>query len=250
MPTPLSVIILTYNEAERLPLCVEAVRPVGDEILIVDSGSSDGTVVLAKELVTKVLERPMKNWAEQRNWAMDQAAHSWVLFIDADEVLDPMLQKTILAWKEQSHEDKNGYWGLKRVHYFQGKRMRFSGLQSDVVVRLFHRSQRYADREVHEKLDLQKPQPLHGILHHHTYLNHERWENKQRSYAAKSALDKNQSTGALTPFHFVVKPAFRFVKHYLLRGGILDGAAGWNYSISMAQGVYWRYATMKKLRNS
>jgi len=250
MPTQLSVIILTYNEAERLPQCVEAVRPVGDEILIVDSGSTDGTVALAKEMGTNVLEHPMKNWAAQRNWAMDQATHSWVLFIDADEVLDPMLQKTILAWKEQSHEDKNGYWGLKRVHYFQGKRMRFSGLQSDVVVRLFHRSQRYANREVHEKLDLQKPQPLHGILHHHTYLNHERWENKQRSYAAKSARDKNQTTGALTPYHFIIKPAFRFVKHYLLRGGILDGEAGWNYSISMALGVYWRYAEMKKLRNS
>lgn len=250
MPTPLSVIILTYNEAERLPLCVEAVRPVGDEILIVDSGSTDGTVRLANELGTKVLERPMKNWAEQRNWAMDQAKCLWVLFIDADEVLDEALQNSILGWKEQSHENTKGYWGLKRAHYFQGKRMRFSGLQSDVVVRLFHRSQRFADRAVHEKLDLQKPKPLPGILHHHTYLNHERWENKQRSYAAKSALDKDRSTGALTPFHFIIKPAFRFVKHYLLRGGILDGRAGWNYSISMAQGVYWRYVEMKKLRNS
>ena len=250
MPTSLSVIILTYNEAERLPQCVEAVRSVGDEILIVDSGSMDGTARLAKELGTNVLERPMKNWADQRNWAMDQAKYSWVLFIDADEVLDQALQNSILAWKEQSHEDTKGYWGLKRVHYFQGKRMRFSGLQSDVVVRLFHRSQRYANREVHEKLDLHKPQPLPGILHHHTYLNQERWENKQRSYATKSAIDKNQSTGALTPFHFVAKPAFRFIKHYLLRGGILDGAAGWNYSISMAQGVYWRYVAMKKLRNS
>jgi glycosyltransferase involved in cell wall biosynthesis len=250
MLTSLSVIILTYNEAERLPQCVEAVRSVGDEILIVDSGSMDGTARLAKELGTNVLERPMKNWAEQRNWAMDQAKYSWVLFIDADEVLDQGLQNSILAWKEQSHEDTKGYWGLKRVHYFQGKRMRFSGLQSDVVVRLFHRSQRYANREVHEKLDLHKPQPLPGTLHHHTYLNQERWENKQRSYATKSAIDKNQSTGALTPFHFVAKPAFRFIKHYLLRGGILDGAAGWNYSISMAQGVYWRYVAMKKLRNS
>ncbi len=250
MPTPLSVIILTYNEAERLTRCVEAGRPVGDEILIVDSGSTDGTVALAKQLDTNVLERPMKNWAEQRNWAMDQATHSWVLFIDADEVMDEVLQKTILNWKEQSHENNNGFWGLKRVHYFQGKRMHFSGLQSDVVVRLFHRSQRYADREVHEKLDLQKPQPLPGILHHHSYLNDEQWEKKQRSYAAKSALDKNQSTGVLTPFHFVVKPAFRFVKHYLIRGGILDGAAGWNYSISMAQGIFWRYVEMKKLRNS
>jgi len=249
MPTPLSVIILTYNEVERLPQCVVAVRPVGDEILIVDSGSTDGTVALAKELGTNVLEHPMKNWAVQRNWAMDQVTHSWVLFIDADEVLDEMLQKTIIDWKKQSHEDSNGYWGLKRVHYFQGKRMRFSGLQSDVVVRLFHCSQRYADREVHEKLDLQKPQPLQGIVHHHTYLNKDRWEKKQRSYAAKSALDKNLSTGALTPYHFTIKPAFRFFKHYLLRGGILDGAAGWNYSISMALGVYWRYAEMKKLRN-
>ncbi len=248
MPTSITTIILTYNEAERLPQCLEAALTVGDEVLVVDSGSNDGTQVIAKEFGATVLERPMKNWAEQRNWAMDKAIHPWVLFIDADEVIDETLKASLLNWKHHSHEDIAAFWGLKRVHYFKGKRMRFSGLQSDVVIRLFHRSQRYAQREVHEKIDVLKPKPLSGILHHHTYLNAQHWEDKQRSYAAKSALDKNHSTGNLSFFHWVLKPSFRFIKHYLLRGGVLDGRAGWSYSISMAKGVYWRYVEMQKLR--
>lgn len=250
MATGLSVIILTLNEADVLPRSLPAALAVADELLVVDSGSTDGTPALAKSLgAHNVLERSMGLWSEQRNWAMDQAQHPWVLFIDADEVLDPSLQAAVQRWKASDHS-QDAYFGLRRVHYFMGKRMRFSGLQSDIVVRLFHRSQRYAPRQVHERLDVKKPTPLPGTLLHYTYKNANHWAAKQRSYAARSAADHDAKTGKITPYHTLLKPAYRFLKHYILRGGILDGKAGLAYSTSMAQGVRWRYQELKKLRNS
>ena len=249
MATGLSVIILTLNEADMLPRSLPAALAVADELLVVDSGSTDGTQDLAKALgAHTVLEHPLGLWSEQRNWAMDQAIHPWVLFIDADEVLEESLQASILDWKKSDHAE-DAFFGLRRVHYFMGQRMRFCGLQSDVVVRLFHRSKRYTPRQVHERLDVKKPTPLPGTLSHFTFKNAKHWEAKQRMYAARSAADHDSKTGRITLHHTVLKPAFRFIKHYLLRAGFLDGKAGLIYSMSMAKGVYWRYQELKKLRN-
>ena len=131
-----------------------------------------------------------------------------------------------------------------------GRAMRFSGLQSDVVVRLFHHTRRYNDCAVHEKIDVPKPKPLPGILEHYSYKDWEKWADKQRGYAKRSAKDYQDKTGSIGLYHTAAKPAFRFFKHFVLRLGFLDGRAGFWYSISMAQGVFWRYVELKKLRLS
>ncbi len=251
MTTPLSIIILTYNEADVLAPTMQAAAIVGDEVLVVDSYSQDDTVSIAKKYgATRIETRTFKNWADQRNWAMEHSQHQWVLFIDADEVLDEQLIAALQQWKSETHAEKENYWGLRRIHFFMDHAMRFSGLQSDVVVRLFHRTRRYSDCEVHEKINVPKPQPLPGKLQHYTYKNWEAWNKKQRTYAHRSAKDHEARTGTIGVFHTAVKPAFRFFKHYVLRLGFLDGRAGFWYSISMAQGVYWRYCELKKLRHS
>ena len=251
MSTQLSIIILTYNEADVLAPTMQAVTSLADELMVVDSFSEDNTVSIAKEHgVTRIETRTFKNWADQRNWAMEQSQHSWVLFIDADEVLDKQLISSLHQWKSETHTDKENYWGLRRTHFFMNHSMRFSGLQSYVVVRLFHRTRRYSDCEVHEKINVPKPHPLQGIMQHYTYKNWEEWNKKQRTYASRSAVDHQAKTGTIGLFHFAVKPAFRFFKHFVLRLGFLDGRAGFWYSISMAQGVYWRYVELKKLRLS
>ena len=251
MSTPLSIIILTYNEADVLAPTMQAAASIADELMVVDSFSQDNTVCIAKEHgATRIEKSTFKNWADQRNWAMEQYQHPWVLFIDADEVLDKQLISSLHQWKRETHTDKEKYWGFRRIHFFMNHAMRFSGLQSDVVVRLFHHTRRYSDCEVHEKINVPKPHPLQGILQHYTYKNWEEWNRKQRIYASRSALDHQAKTGTVGLFHFAIKPAFRFFKHFVLRLGFLDGHAGFWYSISMAQGVYWRYVELKKLRLS
>ena len=251
MSTPLSIIILTYNEADVLAATMQAAAPVANELMVVDSFSEDNTVSIAKAHgATRIESRAFKNWADQRNWAMEQSLHPWVLFIDADEVLDEQLISSLHQWKSETHTDIDNYWGLRRTHFFMNHAMRFSGLQSDVVVRLFHHTRRYSDCEVHEKINVPKPHPLPGRLQHYSYKNWEQWNTKQRTYAYRSAKDHQAKTGTIGLFHTAVKPAFRFFKHFVLRLGFLDGRAGFWYSISMAQGVYWRYVELKKLRHS
>ena len=146
MSTPLSIIILTYNEADVLAPTMQAAASIADELMVVDSFSQDNTVCIAKEHgATRIEKRTFKNWADQRNWAMEQSQHPWVLFIDADEVLDKQLISSLHQWKRETHTDKEKYWGLRRIHFFMNHAMRFSGLQSDVVVRLFHHTRRYSD---------------------------------------------------------------------------------------------------------
>jgi len=251
MSTKLSIIILTYNEADVLARTMQAAAQVADELVIVDSHSSDDTLNVAeKNGATKIEVRIFVNWADQRNWAMEQSKYPWVLFIDADEVLNEQLIQAILHWKKNLHTDEEDYWGLRRSHFFMGRAMRFSGLQSDVVVRLFHHTRRYNDCEVHEKINVPKPKPLPGVLEHYTYKNWEEWASKQRAYAKRSAKDHQDKTGRIGLYHTAAKPAFRFFKHFVLRLGFLDGRAGFWYSISMAQGVFWRYVELKKLRLS
>ena len=205
MSTSHSIIIRTYNEADGLAPTVQAVTSLADELMVVDSFSEDNTVSIAKEHgATRIETRTFKNWADQRNWAMEQSQHSWVLFIDADEVLDKQLIWSLHQWKSETHTDKENYWGLRRTHFFMNHAMRFSGLQSDVVVRLFHRTRRYSDCEVHEKINVPKPHPLQGIMQHYTYKNWEEWNKKQRTYASRSAVDHQAKTGTIGLFHFAV----------------------------------------------
>ncbi|MCO4775620.1 MAG: glycosyltransferase family 2 protein, partial [Flavobacteriales bacterium] len=190
MSTKLSIIILTYNEADVLARTMQAAAQVADELVIVDSHSTDNTLNVAKKNgATKIEVRDFENWADQRNWAMEQSTYPWVLFIDADEVMDERLIQALLQWKSDLHTDKAAFWGLRRSHFFMGRAMRFSGLQSDVVVRLFHHTRRYNDCAVHEKIDVPKPKPLPGILEHYTYKDWEKWADKQRGYAKRSAKD-------------------------------------------------------------
>ena len=107
MSTPLSIIILTYNEADVLAHTMQAAATVANELMVVDSFSEDNTVSIAKEHgATRIEKRAFKNWADQRNWAMEQSLNPWVLFIDADEVLDKQLISSLHQWKSEKHIDE------------------------------------------------------------------------------------------------------------------------------------------------
>ena len=249
MPKKLSILILTHNEEDVLEHTIASAYHLGDEFVVVDSGSGDGTTILAEQLGARVFKRPLKNWGEQRNWGIDQCEHPWIMVLDADELLSPELDTAIIAWKESEAEEPK-VWSMRRVNHFYGRRMKYSGLQTDRINRLFHRSQRYLELKVHEKLDAPIGPVLPGNIEHYTYRGAEHWSAKMHHYAERSAQQHNDQTGMITPFHTLVKPAFRFVRHYFLRGGLFDGAAGFHYSWWMARGVALRYKYMKALRTN
>lgn len=248
MPTPLSVLYLSFNEAQRVRSSLEQVSRVADELVCVDSGSTDGTVALFKEFGADVYSRPLDNWGEQRNFGLDQCTNSWVLVLDCDEIPDENMIAAIKAWKQEEHSEDE-LWSLHRVHHFMGKRMKFSGLQNDHILRLMPKATRFQALMVHEKV-VGKGTLIGGTLEHFSYENEGQWAAKIRSYAVRQAQEYDQRTGRITVFHFGLKPLFRFFKHYVLKGGIFDGPEGWAYSTWMYRAVLWRYQELRELRKT
>ncbi|HCP41367.1 MAG TPA: hypothetical protein DIT65_06190 [Cryomorphaceae bacterium] len=246
MSTALSILYLSFNEEEIFGQSLDSVKTIADEIVVVDSGSSDATLKIANRVGAKVYHRPLENWGEQRNWGLEQCVHFWTLVVDCDEIMSPALLHSIVEWKEQAHEELNPY-SFKRVHFFKGKQMNFSGLQNDYVVRLLPKGVKFEELNVHEKV-LSSSKRLEGNLLHYTYKNAAHWEQKIRTYAKRQAFDYEKRVGKIGPYYLNVKPSWRFFKHYIIKGGIFDGLRGLEYSLWMYKAVKWRYIEVNKLR--
>jgi glycosyltransferase involved in cell wall biosynthesis len=148
---PLSVVIIAQNEAERLEACVAACRPVADELLVIDGGSEDRTVELARALGCRVLENPWPGYGPQRNFGAERAAHDWLLMVDADEVVGPDLAHAVVDWK-RADDGGQAAFGIHRVGDFMGRWLEGA---AERLVRLYDRRRcRFADVPVHEKVEV------------------------------------------------------------------------------------------------
>jgi glycosyltransferase involved in cell wall biosynthesis len=243
----LTAIIPTFNEAHNI---VDAIQSIdfADEILIVDSFSTDNTLELAKPLVTKIIQREYENSASQKNWAIPQAKHEWILLLDADERITPELKDEIVE-KLKSSPSESGFW-IRRKNHFMGKHIRFSGWQGDKVIRLFKRDEcKYEPKHVHAEIVTEGEVGwLKNRIWHNTFVTREAFHNKLVRYAKWQAKDYDKRTPVITPFHTVIKPAVRFLKHYIIQLGVLDGRTGFIISRFQANAVRMRYKYLKEMR--
>tara|TARA_E500000178_G_C16882709_1_gene689769 strand:- start:32 stop:1099 length:1068 start_codon:yes stop_codon:yes gene_type:complete len=222
----ISAIVTTYNEEKNIEKCLNSIKWV-DEILVIDSFSTDNTVAICEQFDARVLQREYNYAADQKNWAIPQAKYPWIVLLDADEIASPSLASEIkkILHTRPKH---TAYW-MHRINYFLGKKVRFCGWQNDRVVRLFHRdSHRYQNKMVHEEIECNKPLGvLKSTIIHHTTNDLERYTNKIERYAyyaAQTYIKENRKIGV---FNLYLKPAFKFLNSYILRGGFLDGRIGW-----------------------
>jgi len=244
----LSAIIICRNEEKDIEGAIQSLL-WADEILIVDSYSTDNTLTIAGNYPVKILQRTFENYSRQRNWALDQAAYDWVLMLDADERLTPELQHEIQDLLADTM--KSPAYSIYRCNFFMGKEVRYSGWQNDWVVRLFDKSNsRYSDNNVHEELILNRGRParLKHKMWHYTYRNLSHYLQKWDSYSTLSAKDKANSTQSVSFYHLMLKPAFRFFRHYILKLGILDGKVGFVISYLAASGVFMRYLKLWRMQ--
>ncbi len=238
----ISVLITTFNEADQIVAALTSVR-WADEILVVDSFSTDGTPDTVRQFPATLVQRPYAGPADQKNWGLDQLAHDWVLILDADEIVTPELDREI-------HDILSGSpafdaYRIPRQNYFMGKRIRFSGWQNDSVIRLIRRDVcRYNDLQVHEEIDTRyiRVGKLAHPLMHYTYKNARHYLDKIVRYSEWSAMDmQKKGRSRVTWFPLVVKPLARFLKHFVLQLGFLDGKAGFTISALSAWSVFLRY---------
>jgi glycosyltransferase involved in cell wall biosynthesis len=239
----LTVIIPTYNEETNLRECLESVA-FADDILIVDSFSTDGTLAIASEFDARVLQHEYRYSAHQKNWAIPQAIHAWILLVDADERVTPELREEILEQLETGPAH-DGYW-IRRANHFLGRRMRHGGWESDTVIRLFRRDvARYQDRKVHAEIDLPGPLPtLRHPLEHHTLRSFRQYWRKLQRYSEWGAAQMHAEGRRSGIVQILGRPMVRFVKMYLLRLGFLEGMHGLALSMFGAFSVYLKYARL------
>jgi (heptosyl)LPS beta-1,4-glucosyltransferase len=224
----ITVILPCYNESENIRGCLESVA-WADEIMVVDSFSIDNTLAIAREFTDRILQREYVNPASQRNWAIPQAKYPWVLIMDADERVTPELQQEIKEIIAAANR-REGYL-IRRRNFFAGKEIRHCGWQQDWVVRLFRRDTgRYEDRNPHDyHAGVKVPGEVgrcRGTLIHYPYRDVKTYLEKLRRYADWGGRDSFERGKRAGLGRLLFHPLGRFLRMYILQGGILDGIHG------------------------
>ncbi len=235
----LSAIIITKDEAANIGDCLDSVA-FCDERIVVDSGSSDGTVLIAKEKGARIGFHDWQGFGAQKGYALSLARGDWVLSIDADERVTPELKDAIL--KAIDNEKISGY-EFPRNSSFCGRMMRHSGWFPDRALRLFRRGKaRFSDDVVHERVICDGPVArLKAPLTHYPVLKLEDAIRRMDSYSTLGAKKLVASGKRVSVFKGVMHGAFAFLRTYVLRLGFLDGAAGFMLAVANAEGTYYRY---------
>jgi glycosyltransferase involved in cell wall biosynthesis len=245
----LSVIIITKNEARHIVSCLESVA-FADEFIVVDSGSTDNTVALARDFgATVLVTDDWPGFGPQKNRALDLATGDWVLSIDADERVTPELAQEIQDVLANPQADA---YEIARLSDFCGKFIRHSGWWPDYVLRLFKRgTARFTDAAVHERVVPQGPSlQLKGYFEHYPYDNLDGLINKVNRYSSDAAAMMYARGKRATVLSALGHGFWTFVRIYLIRRGFLDGRHGLVLAVTAAAGSFFRYAKLSFLSDA
>ena len=249
--TVLSVIVITRDEAAVIRRCLESVA-WADEIIVADSGSTDETVSLCREMGAKVVETAdWPGFGPQKNRALDCATGDWVLSLDADEWVTPKLRSEIAAAIANSgaHAGAAAAFRMPRLSSYCGRLMRHSGWWPDHVTRLFRRgSARFTDDPVHERLVVEDvTSTLNNPLMHEAFISLEEVLEKVNRYSSAGAASLHKRGRRATLAGAVLRGLWSFFRTYVLRAGFLDGREGFMLAVSNAEGTYYRYLKLMLL---
>ena len=239
----LSVCIITLNEEANIPRTLQSVKEIADEIVIVDSGSTDKTLALAQGFGAKVFVEAWKGFARQKNSSLEKASCDWILSLDADEEVSPELAASIKALLKSAAKH-DGYTMNRRNLYF-GKWIKRSGYYPDPKLRLIKRgAAEFELRDVHEDMKMQgELGHLSGDLIHHAYPTLESFIEHANRYSSLGAdmVVRERKVG-FSVANIVLRPLVRFIWAYFFRGGFLDGREGLLVLMNHAAYVSWKYA--------
>ncbi len=245
----LSAVVITFNEEKNIRRCLQSVRELCDEMLVVDSGSTDATVAICTAMGAKVIHQDFLGYVEQKNFAAEQAKNDWVLSLDADEVLTPELIASIAEIFPQPVA--KGYT-MNRLTDYCGKWVRHGGWYPDVKLRLFNRKEgAWSGINPHDRYVLKhqaRPVHLAGDILHYSYQSisdHLRQIDHFSRIGAKALYDRGEKSNLLK---LLYKPPARFLRNYILRRGFLDGMTGLVIGVNSAHAVFLKYLRLYYLQ--
>lgn len=250
----LSVVIIAMNEEENIGKCLDSVRDIADEVLVVDSFSTDRTVEIAMQRGARAIQHAFEGHIQQKNWAKDQATGDWILSLDADESLGTDLQQAIKNWKAQEWNHVNAF-RINRLNFYCGQAIKTCGWYPDSKIRLWAKnSGEWKGLNPHDRFTLndfrETPGLMPGDILHNTYPTPASFLEQREKFANISAQHlKTQSTLFLLA-KLLFSPMVKFLRTYFVEQGFTDGATGLFICYHLSREVFLKYYRAIKLKHA
>ena len=238
--TKISALIIAHNEQQHIGRCIDSLSSVVDEVIVVDSFSTDDTEAISQSKGARVVQKEFMGFGAQKNYGASLAANDYILSMDADEALSDTLRRSLLALK-QTTISGNHY--VKRLNHIAGQPIRSCGWYPDIRTRLYDRTRaKWDDKEVHEELIVkEEAKYINGDLLHYSYEDYEDMKHRTDRYAKMGAQMYRSKSKPWLIMKMLLNPVAKFIKTYLMQGGIADGNAGWMISRYKARETFLKY---------
>lgn len=247
----ISAAIITFNEERNIERCLTSLQDVVDEIVVVDSFSTDHTKAICAKFNVKFIPNNFAGHIEQKNFAIDQCSNEYVLSLDADEALSEELKASIL--KVKKNLNAHAYSFNRRTNYC-GTWVNHCGWYPDTKIRLFHKSAgAWGGTNPHDNYLVEKEnrvQHISGDILHYSYYTVEEHLQQARKFSEIAAKAMHQKGKRSSLLLLVLKPISKFIRNYIIKLGFLDGIVGWKICTISAKATYWRYAKLYVLQKS
>lgn len=250
MRETISACITVGNEERNIRRCLESIAWV-DEIVVVDSFSTDRTAAICKEYTDLVYEHRWLGYIGQKNLIKDLASGQWILFVDGDEEVSPELRDEILQEFDSDRTKRHAGYEFPRMVWYLGRWIRHGDWYPDIKLRLFRKDQgRCGGKEPHDRMIVHGPvKRLHGVVHHYTYEGISDHLATLNRFSTISAQTQQQEGRRLHFTDLAFRPGWRFFRGYILKLGLLDGLPGLIIAIVSAYGVFAKYAKLWEMRH-
>lgn len=243
----ISVAMITFNEEKILRKTLNSIKGLVDEIVIVDSGSTDGTEQIAREFGARFFVETWKGYGPQRNSAIDKCQGEWILNIDADEEISEDLKIEINKIVNEEKEKK--VFKINRVSVCFGKELKHGGWGTSYAIRLFEKnSGRFNDNNVHEEfVTTEKIYKIKKNIYHHTYLTMDDYFIRFNRYTTEGAKEYFKLGKKVSLFDITLNPLYKFIKMYIVRLGFLDGIPGFVIASTSAMYSMIKYFKLREM---
>ena len=245
----LSVVIITFNEQEEIGRCIDSVVGIADEIIIVESFSTDHTGIISKSKGARFIQHKFEGYISQKNWAMEQASNDWVLSLDADESISTELYRSILIEKQNPNCDA---YRINRLNFYCNKAIKTCGWYPDKKIRLWNRTLgKWGGVDPHDKVVMTEKATvgkLAGDIWHNTYPTHKDMLRQVENFANIAAYQLKGKSLLMLMFKMLFSPAFKFIKHYIFNLGFTDGKAGFLICYHQSREAYLKYFRAIKIK--
>lgn len=248
----LSVVIITFNEAKNIGKCIESVKPVADEIIVLDSFSTDHTMQIATAAGARFFQHTFEGHIEQKNRARKLATNDWVLSLDADEALSYELLAQLITWKNEPVEESVSGYCMNRLNYYCGKPIKTCGMYPDAKLRLWEKNAgQWQGTNPHDKFELNTggiAEFMKGDILHNTWPTHQAFLKQVDKFATISAQHLKSKSLIYLFYKMIFSAPFKFVRNYFFKGGFTEGAVGLTICYNQGREVFLKYWRAIKLK--